>query len=86
MESSLYPIVVCGDFNDTPVSYAYRKLSKGKKDAFTNSGNGIGTTYAKMPLRIDYILHDKKFSSFNYKQHKRELSDHYAISTELAIP
>ena len=89
MERSLYPIVVCGDFNDTPVSYAYRKLSKGKKDAFTNSGNGIGTTYAKIPsLRIDYILHDKKFSSFNYKQHKpkQELSDHYAISTELSIP
>jgi endonuclease/exonuclease/phosphatase family metal-dependent hydrolase len=34
IRSSPYPMIVCGDFNDTPVSYTYHKLSDGLKDAF----------------------------------------------------
>ena len=86
MENSPYPIVVCGDFNDTPVSYVYRELSEGKTDAFINSGNGIGSTYTKIPtLRIDYIFHEKEVNSYNYKTHSEELSDHRAISCELTF-
>jgi len=87
MQNSPFPIILCGDFNDTPLSYAYNTIISDLNDSFSESGKGIGKTFVKIPaLRIDYILYDKKFSSFNYKQHKRELSDHYAISTELAIP
>ncbi|HXC05517.1 MAG TPA: endonuclease/exonuclease/phosphatase family protein, partial [Bacteroidia bacterium] len=54
-----YPIVICGDFNDTPNSYSYHTLGKGMKDAFLESGSGLGQTYyGKFPsFRIDYILH-----------------------------
>jgi len=87
MQTSPFPIILCGDFNDTPLSYAYNNIISNLNDSFLESGKGIGQSFVKIPaLRIDYILHDKKFSSFNYKQHKQELSDHYAISTELTIP
>ena len=50
--------MVVGDFNDTPVSYAYRKIRKGLNDSFVNSGYGAGFTYKGNypPNRIDYIL------------------------------
>jgi endonuclease/exonuclease/phosphatase family metal-dependent hydrolase len=87
MQNSPFPIILCGDFNDTPLSYAYNTIISDLNDSFSESGKGIGKSFVKIPaLRIDYILYDKKFSSFNYKRYKQELSDHYAISTELAIP
>lgn len=86
MNSSNLPIIVCGDFNDTPLSYAYKKISNNLNDSFSQSGKGIGQTFLKIPaLRIDYILHEKSYRSFNYKQYNEEFSDHYAISTELSI-
>ena len=57
MQSSPYPIILCGDFNDTPLSYAYNTISSDLKDAFKESGKGIGQSFVKLPaLRIDYIL------------------------------
>ena len=59
-QQSPYPVIVAGDFNDTPVSYAYRKIRKGLNDSFVNSGYGAGFTYKGNypPNRIDYILYD----------------------------
>ena len=86
MQSSPYPIILCGDFNDTPLSYAYNTISSDLKDAFKESGKGIGQSFVKLPaLRIDYILHDEKFNSYNYTKHEEELSDHYAVSCEVEI-
>lgn len=79
--TSPHPVVICGDFNDTPVSYNYRRLTKNYSDAFTLSANGTAGTYCSFPMvRIDYILHSNQFNSFNYTTHKEELSDHRAIS------
>jgi len=86
LKESPFPIIVCGDFNDTPVSYTYHSLTKELKDAFVESGSGFGNTYAgkNFPaLRIDYILHDKIFKSINFKRDKIHLSDHYPISCVL---
>jgi len=86
MQSSPYPIILCGDFNDTPLSYAYNTISKNLKDAFKESGKGIGQSFVKIPtLRIDYILHNECFNSYNYKRHKQKLSDHYAVSCEVEV-
>jgi len=86
MQSSHYPIILCGDFNDTPLSYAYNTISKNLKDAFKESGKGIGQSFVKIPtLRIDYILHNEGFNSCNYKRHKQKLSDHYAVSCEVEV-
>jgi len=79
---SPYSVILCGDFNDTPGSYSYQILSDGLTDSFRESGKGFGKTYAgSFPsFRIDYILHDKKLKSFNYKTYRENLSDHYPIS------
>jgi len=87
INKSPYPVIVCGDFNDTPISYTYSNLKKGLADSFKESGIGIGNSYVGIPtLRIDYILHSKKYKSYNYKKNKYELSDHYPISCDILIP
>lgn len=79
--ASPYPVIVCGDFNDTPASYTRNTIGKNLKDAFVESGNGFGRTYiGQFPsFRIDYILHSKEFKSYNFLTIQEELSDHYPI-------
>jgi endonuclease/exonuclease/phosphatase family metal-dependent hydrolase len=78
---SPFPVIVVGDFNDTPVSYAYRKIRKGLNDSFVNSGYGAGFTYKGNypPNRIDYILYDKAFINTYFEIIKVKYSDHYPI-------
>ncbi len=85
---SPHPVIVTGDFNDTPVSYTYRILRRqGLEDAFVRSGSGIGNTYvAKIPLfRIDYILHSRDLESFYFDSPRIELSDHYPLKCEFSF-
>lgn len=84
-----YPIILCGDFNDSPASFGYNKILHGLKDAFRGSGRGTGTTYigGNFPAyRIDYIAHDKQFNDFQYTVCKDlDVSDHYPIYTYISI-
>lgn len=79
--SSLHPVIICGDFNDTPVSYAYHKLSRGMKDAFVEAGSGFGTTYRGFfpYTRIDYVLYNPDFRANHFRMEKVEWSDHYPV-------
>lgn len=78
---SPFPAIVAGDFNDTPVSYAYRKIRKGLNDSFVNSGYGAGFTYRGNypPNRIDYILYDKTLNNSYFEILRIKYSDHYPI-------
>lgn len=78
---SPYKVIVAGDFNDTPVSYSYRKIRKGLNDAFVNSGYGAGFTYkGNYPAnRIDYILYDNSLESAWFDIVKIRYSDHYPV-------
>jgi len=80
-----YPVIVCGDFNDTPISFTYGKISSLLKDSFVESGRGVSNTYrGKLPQnRIDYIFHSSEFKAYNYQRHTVAFSDHYPISTFL---
>ncbi len=82
---SPYPVIVCGDFNDTPVSYAYRKVRGNLKDSFVESGWGMSNTYnGPLPsFRIDYILSDPGFIVSDYKRDKVNLSDHFPVHCNL---
>ena len=53
--------ILCGDFNDTPMSYAYHTLSRDMKDAFRERGRGYSHTFRGFfdLLRIDYALFDE---------------------------
>jgi endonuclease/exonuclease/phosphatase family metal-dependent hydrolase len=87
IKSSRYPVVVCGDFNDTPISYTYRKMKGRLRDAFVKSGRGIGNTYlGNFPsFRIDYIFHSKKLKSCNFETEEIKWSDHYPVTCEIII-
>ncbi len=82
-----YPVVLCGDFNETPQSYTYRLLSNGLSDSFRKKGRGIGTTYAgKIPaLRIDYILFSESIPLIDHHIIRQEVSDHYPLVSSFAL-
>lgn len=80
-----YPVIVCGDFNDVPTSYAFQTLNTGMKDAFSEAGSGFGVTYVPLPIfRIDNILVTDQFDIERHVTHnKKSLSDHYAVSVDV---
>ena len=82
-----FPKVICGDFNDIPVSYSYRQLSAGMRDAFVEAGRGLETTYkGSMPsFRIDYLLFDNPMRAVSYRSIKEVPSDHKLLVTELQV-
>jgi endonuclease/exonuclease/phosphatase family metal-dependent hydrolase len=87
IKESPHPVIVCGDFNDTPSSFVYHTISNNLKDAFIETGTGIGSTYAgDIPfLRIDYMLHSPQLEPFKYQKHACNYSDHYPVSCYFKI-
>ena len=85
---SIYPSVICGDFNDTPMSYTYHNLMKDKKDSFHESGKGFSATYSYLwpLLRIDYILYPGHYFSTSHRTVKVKYSDHYPVFAGIIIP
>lgn len=85
MESSPYPVVVCGDFNDTPMSYVYNQFNKTMIDSYRETSSGIGRTYVgKVPAgRIDYIFHTPNLQAQHFKIQEKAHSDHLAVSCEI---
>ncbi len=82
------PVIICGDFNDTPNSYVYSLLSQGFHDTFRQKGLGLGTTFAgSLPLlRIDYILTEKSILTFSCRTIRDgDFSDHYPVFSALGI-
>jgi endonuclease/exonuclease/phosphatase family metal-dependent hydrolase len=85
INGSRYPVIVCGDFNDTPISFTYCTVKGNLKDSFTESGKGTANTYnGKLPsFRIDYILYSPIFTSYNFEVSSLNHSDHFPISCDL---
>jgi endonuclease/exonuclease/phosphatase (EEP) superfamily protein YafD len=92
---SPYPLIMTGDLNDVPNSYAYLTLRGRRKDAFLEKGSGIGKTYTspnsrflgKLPtLRIDYIFTDPGFEVRGFHRINKPISDHYGLVADLKFP
>lgn len=85
IKSCPYPVILCGDFNDTPASYSYNLISEDLKDAFVEKGSGFGRTYAgKFPqFRIDYIFHSKDFKCTQFTRSEETFTDHFPITAYL---
>lgn len=79
-------VILCGDFNDSPISYAYHLLTDVLPDAYKGSGNGPGISYNRHRLyyRIDHILHSPSFEAYACRvDHTFGRSDHYPVSCYL---
>ena len=74
-------LIIMGDFNDTPISYAHRTIQGDLVDAFAESGRGMGVTYNQnfFWFRIDNILHSPNMTAFNCSVDKVSYSDHYPL-------
>lgn len=85
-ESGL-PAVICGDVNDTPVSYCFRSLRHGRKDTFREAGKGFGATYRILwpLLRIDYIFAPESADILEHRTLRRNCSDHYPVIAEISM-
>jgi len=86
IQQSPYPVVLCGDFNDTSLSFVYQQFSSHLRDAFLESGKGFGHTYiGKIPAgRIDYIFHSPELKSHHFTIQRDNFSDHRAISCTIS--
>ncbi|MBI2968262.1 MAG: endonuclease/exonuclease/phosphatase family protein [Bacteroidetes bacterium] len=84
---SPYPVIICGDINDTPSSYAYHTLRGDLADAWSELGLGLGYTYADfLPVfRIDYIFHSPSLRACSFEIIPEILSDHRAVLCEIEV-
>ena len=83
-----YPIVICGDMNNSPFSYVYRNIKGKLKDSFEEAGKGFGATYKfrYYPARIDYIFADSKMKVKQFESFPDfENSDHYPVMARLSM-
>jgi endonuclease/exonuclease/phosphatase family metal-dependent hydrolase len=87
IKTSPYPVILCTDLNDTPVSYAYHRLKMNLNDAFTESGSGFGHTYTGFypSFRIDYILISKALQAADFANIPSDNSDHYPVRCFIKI-
>ncbi len=85
MAKSPYPVIVAGDFNDVPNSYAYAAIGKNLTNTFAQKGSGISRTFRRISptLRIDNIFVDKRFEVKQYAVNKKNLVDHYPVIADL---
>ncbi|MDY5969837.1 MAG: endonuclease/exonuclease/phosphatase family protein [Bacteroidales bacterium] len=88
IESSPYPCVMAGDFNDTPASYFYQNAKLHLLDSYKECGKGFGTTYhGNFPaFRIDYVMHSQVLQAHSYRRLKSDISDHFPIAVKLKVP
>ena len=84
---SPYPVILCGDFNDVPVSYSYRIASQGLDDTFSSGGQGYAHTFRGFHnmLRIDYILVSPQFETLSYEVPAIAASDHYPVFARVKL-
>lgn len=86
IDQSPYPVIVCGDMNDVPNSYAYQTISKNLYDSYTEKGWGIGRTFQFLSptLRIDYVLHSKQLKLKQVQIIRPSPGDHNPVISDFS--
>lgn len=83
IDESPHPVLLCGDFNETPYGFVYGQVRKRLKNAFEETGSGFGFSYQNAPryIRIDNQFYDPKKLKPLLFQTRRDIkySDHYPI-------
>jgi len=87
-EHDRYPVIVCGDFNDNPISYSRHAMAEVLTDCYVTTGNGIGLSYNQkaFALRIDHIFCNEKVTPYQcIIDDKMDASDHNPVLCWLKI-
>ncbi|HNU86639.1 MAG TPA: endonuclease/exonuclease/phosphatase family protein [Ferruginibacter sp.] len=87
VDKSPYPVILTGDFNDLPNSYAYHTIGGNMKNAFVEKGAGLGRTFSGISpvLRIDNIFTGNRFEVTQFLRINKKLSDHFPIFADLQL-
>lgn len=83
-----YPIIICGDMNNSAYSYVYRSIKGNMQDSFEQAGSGFGKTYnfKYYPARIDYIFADSKMKVKSFESFPDFVnSDHFPIVSRIEM-
>lgn len=80
-------VILCGDFNDTPNSFAYRTIKGDMTDAYVDCGFGPCITYNanRFYFRIDHVFYDGKIEAVDVNRPKFDSSDHYPLVVDFVI-
>ena len=90
VRQELHPdyVIVCGDLNDTPMSYAYSQLRGDLDDGFADKGRGRGISFNErfFPFRIDHLFYGRGLKAVRARipRHK-ECSDHNPLIVDFKI-
>ncbi|MBZ0255882.1 endonuclease/exonuclease/phosphatase family protein [bacterium] len=81
------PIILCGDFNDTPNSEVHLRLKERFSDAWESAGGGDGFTYSsvKPSKRIDFVFVTDSVHVKHAKVLTTEASDHLPLFFEFDV-
>lgn len=88
IDTTHYPVVACGDFNDTPISFAYNHIAgNNMTDGFRDRGKGYGHSFngIKSLLRIDFIAYDQSFIGLEYTSPHLPWSDHNPVIMKIEL-
>lgn len=83
-----YPVIICGDMNNSAFSYVYRNIKGKLNDSFEEVGEGFGATYKfrYYPARIDYIFADNTMKVKSFESYPDFVnSDHFPIMARLSM-
>lgn len=81
-------IIVCGDFNDVPASWAVRQLeSLGMHEAYASLGFGYKPTYnaSRFWFTIDHVLWSGGLHAHSIERANMLASDHYPLLTTFVL-
>ena len=81
-------LIVCGDFNDVPLSFSYNVIAEPLENAFVIAGSGYTYTFDGFfkLMAIDHMLVSEHLEVLSYEvDYTMQESDHYPIISRLKV-
>lgn len=75
-------LLLCGDFNDSPISYTRRRIARNLTDAYKATGCGVGRSFNRdaIYVRIDYLMCSRDWKPYACRVDRTaKASDHYPV-------